>query len=96
MKKHIFLVDNDNATVKMFSAALNELGGPYKCTCAENARHAVDILQYITPDLIISNNRNPEPNGLQLLEEIKKISRLATVPFYLYATGVIYCKISTA
>ena len=72
----------------MFSAALNELGGPYKCTCAENARHAVDILQYITPDLIISNNRNPEPNGLQLLEEIKKISRLATVPFYLYATGV--------
>ncbi|HEX6191379.1 MAG TPA: response regulator [Chitinophagaceae bacterium] len=88
MKKHIFLVDNDNATIKMFSAALSELGTTYKCTCAENASHAVSILQYITPDVIISNNRNPEINGLQLLEEIKKINRLATVPFYLYASGV--------
>jgi len=87
MKKHIFLVDNDDSTIKMFSSALNEFGGLYKCTCAGSARHAVSMLQYLTPDFIITSNRQPEVNGLQLLEEIKKVSRLAAIPFYLYEEG---------
>ncbi len=47
---------------------------PYKKLFAENGRKALEILDSVTADIIISDLRMPEMNGLELINEAKKRS----------------------
>lgn len=88
MKKHIFLVDDDTDEAKIFSEALNQLPGSYKCTFAKNADQALKMLEFLTPDFIISDYNLPITNGIELIDEIKKKKHLADIPCFLYSTRI--------
>ena len=54
----------------------------YSVLAAKNGREALNILDSVTPDLIISDIRMPEVTGLELLKQLSK-STLTNIPFLL-------------
>lgn len=54
----------------------------YNVLPAKNGREALNILDSVTPDLIISDIRMPELTGLELLDEVSR-STSAHIPFLL-------------
>lgn len=88
MRKHIFLVDDDTDEARIFSEALNKLPGSYKCTFARNADQALKMLEFLTPDFIISDYNLPVTNGIELIDEIKKKRHLADIPCFLYSSRI--------
>lgn len=52
MKQHIMLVDEDQERLKTVTGRVNEVG-VCKCTWAKNAEHALQMLQYLDPDIIV-------------------------------------------
>lgn len=86
MKKHIFLVDDDIEEMKIFVAALKDMGDAYKCTYAATGDHALKMLQYLTPETIFINYHLTAMNGLELTKEIRKNAALQHTPVFLYFT----------
>jgi CheY-like chemotaxis protein len=88
MKKHIFLVDDDEDDVAGFLAALNEVDGSCKCTWAKSGDLAIKQLLYLTPDIVFLDINMPGMNGLECLAEIKQLPHLQTVPVVLHSSGL--------
>ena len=88
MKKHIFLIDDDEDELEIFDEALKTLPLPCKCTYADSADHAMQMLQYLTPDLIFIDINMPKLNGFDFLTEIKKNAHLKDIPLFMYSNGI--------
>jgi CheY-like chemotaxis protein len=88
MKKHIFLIDDDEDELEIFHEALKLLPLPCKCTYAGSADHAMQMLQYLTPDLIFIDINMPRLNGFDFLAEIKKDEHLKHIPLFMYSNGI--------
>src|ERR1700754_3733547 len=88
MKKHIFLIDDDEDELEIFHEALKSLPLPCKCTYAGSADHAMQMLQYLTPDLIFIDINMPKLNGFDFLAEIKKNDHLKNIPLFMYSNGI--------
>ena len=88
MKTHIFLIDDDIVEMKLFVAALQELGDTFKCTYASNGIHALKILQYLRPEMIFINYDMPVMNGLEFTEEIRKNKAFEYTPVFLYCSDL--------
>ncbi len=84
-----FLIENDEDDREIFTIALAEVDHSISCTYAENGVKALDMLRN-TPELlpyfIFIDMNMPLMNGVQCLQDIKKIDRLANVPVYIYST----------
>ena len=87
-KKTILLVDDDEDEHEIFLSALKTLNKDYNFISAGNCDQALFILKEFDPDYIFIDVNMPKVNGMVCLEEIKKISRLADVPVYMYSTGI--------
>lgn len=55
----------------------------YNVLSAKNGKEALDILDSITPDVIISDIRMPELTGFELLKEISENNHYGQIPFLL-------------
>lgn len=84
-----FLVDDDLDDQEIFCMALNGLDGSINCIFANDGVHALEKLNNLTrmPDFIFIDMNMPRMNGLQCLEEIRKIDRFNQIPVYMYSTA---------
>jgi len=83
MKTHVFLIDDDIEEMRFFVSALNEMGDNFKCTYASSGAHALKMLQYLRPQQLFIKYNLPEMNGIEIMEEVRKIEELQTIPVFL-------------
>ena len=75
-KKSILVVDDEQHVRILLKRILEE---EYDVKLAENGRDALDKFKRIKPDLIISDIKMPEIDGLQLLEGIREESNIPVI-----------------
>jgi CheY-like chemotaxis protein len=86
MKKHIFLIDDDQDELTLFMDALNHVNIPYKCTWAKTGEQALQQLTYLTPDIIFLDLNMPGMSGFECLAAIKQQPRLKACPVILHSS----------
>jgi two-component system, NtrC family, nitrogen regulation response regulator NtrX len=69
-KAHLLLIDDDPNTLASLSRAFRLAG--HEATVCDNANRAIELLQTLHFDLILSDVVMPGKTGMQLLEELKK------------------------
>jgi two-component system response regulator AtoC len=75
----ILVVDDDESIRIMLSAVLGKEG--FEVICANDGLRALEIFRTISPDVVLMDVRMPEMNGLQALEEMRKLRKDTTVIF---------------
>ena len=80
MKKTILVVDDEKDIVDLLSYNLNKEG--LTVITARNGREALDRVKQ-KPDLIILDVMMPEMNGLEVIQELKKEKKTASIPVLL-------------
>ncbi|MGC3872812.1 two-component system response regulator GlrR [Halomonas sp. GXIMD04776] len=67
---HILLVDDDASLLKLLGMRLESRG--YRVTTAESGRQALDSLSKTRPDLVLSDLRMDEMDGMTLFHQLQK------------------------
>jgi CheY-like chemotaxis protein len=86
----IFVVDDDMDDLMLFQDAINEIDPDIKI---ETAGNGVDALKKLNgeltaePDYIFIDLNMPLMNGIQCLQEIKKMPAYAHIPVIIYSTS---------
>ncbi len=86
----IFLIDDDLDDQEIFQFVMEDVSPDVACVFANDGIRALDKLnsnEKFSPDLIIIDINMPRMNGIQCLQEIKKIKRLKDIPAYMYSTS---------
>ncbi|MBJ7880168.1 response regulator [Gelidibacter salicanalis] len=78
MKK--VLIIEDNADVRENTADILELAG-YKVATAENGKVGVAIAKQLLPDIIVCDIMMPELDGYEVLQDLNKNTKTASIPF---------------
>jgi CheY-like chemotaxis protein len=84
------LIDDDQDDQEIFTLALEDSGLDLQCVISNNASEALQRLTQddtFLPNYIFLDLNMPRINGVQLLTEIKKISRLKHIPVIIYSTS---------
>lgn len=81
-EKHILLVDDDGIQLQMLQLYLE----PHQCTAFHSPLEAIDWLKHNQPDLIISDIRMPEMDGLSFRQRVAELPHLHLTPF-IFLTG---------
>ncbi len=71
-KAHILVVDDDSCILDSMSLFLKKAG--FECTCFENAYDCLEYLRGQNCDLLITDVRMPDKDGIELLVETKRIA----------------------
>jgi len=71
-KQHIFIVDDEPAIRKVVSKTLERLGT--KVSCFASGADCIDQLRHERCDLIITDVKMPDMDGLELLTKAKRIA----------------------
>jgi len=82
--QNIFIIEEDDLLRNNIVEILQSEN--YNTLEASNSFEAIEKLDSITPDLILSEAFFPQGNGIELLEYVRKTSRLANTPF-IFLTG---------
>ncbi|MBZ9559469.1 MULTISPECIES: two-component system response regulator GlrR [Modicisalibacter] len=67
---HVLLVDDDASLLKLLGMRLESRG--YRVTTAESGRQALDCLEKARPDLVLSDLRMDEMDGMALFQQLQK------------------------
>ena len=78
-KKHILIVDDEPAWLKILSYILRKKG--YEVREESSASDAIKTLKKYKPDLIVSDVRMPDMNGFDFLDLVKQSKRNSRIPF---------------
>ncbi|RYU93398.1 response regulator [Emticicia agri] len=84
------LIDDDQDDQEIFILALEDSGLNMQCVISHNASDALQKLiedDTFLPNYIFLDLNMPRINGIQLLTEIKKNSRLKHIPVVIYSTS---------
>jgi DNA-binding NarL/FixJ family response regulator len=83
----LLIVDDEPGLRQAVQAYLEEEG--FKVDVASNAREGWDMLQKLSPDLVISDIMMPQVDGYQFLKQLRDDPRYQTVPVvFLTARGM--------
>ena len=77
MKARVLIVDDEPRMAASLRTALERSG--YECECAGNGVEALLALEARRADVVVSDRRMPEMDGLELLREVK--ARYGELPF---------------
>jgi CheY-like chemotaxis protein len=97
MPHKIFIADDNQDFVLLFSNALNQIVPDSQCMSAENGYQALSSLQFMlpsVPDFIFIDVKMPIMDGYQIVREIKKIGAFETVPVILLSSEAIPLKVN--
>ncbi len=86
----IFLVDDDTDDLMLFKDAINEIDGSIQVITAANGVDALAKLKdgiNPQPDYIFIDLNMPLMNGVQCLQEIKKLPVISAIPVIVYSTS---------
>ncbi len=75
------LVVDDNADMVQYLARILEKN--YHVVSASNGKEALEVLEYVQPDLVVSDIMMPVMDGVQLLKEIKSTPGKSNIPVML-------------
>jgi PleD family two-component response regulator len=90
MSRKCFLIDDDHDDQEIFGMAMESISTPLDCVYADDAIQALEILKTdseFTPDYIFIDFNMPRMNGIQCLQEIRKMTRLAGSRIIMYSTS---------
>ena len=73
-RRRILLVDDDTRVLFVLGETLGTLGDRYEIVSAENGQSALAILRETHFDLVITDLRMPDMNGVELTEAIRALS----------------------
>ena len=76
--KTILLVDDDFHIVKILSLKLKNAG--FEVVTASNGAEALEVIEQVAPDLMISDYSMPEMTGLQLIEHVRALDAGKDIP----------------
>ncbi len=68
--KKVLIVDDDKQIRNFLNDVLRTSG--YEVECASNGKEAFKLLQYKKFDLLITDNKMPKMDGLELIKKIRK------------------------
>jgi len=86
MKKHFFVIDDDEDDVELITDILSSMKIDYKCTWARSGDQAIKQLQYLKPDVIFIDYNMYDMNGIQCLQAIKSLPSCRHVPVVLHSS----------
>jgi len=67
---HVLLVDDDASLLRLLGMRLESRG--YRVTTAESGRQALECLEHARPDLVLSDLRMDEMDGMALFQQLQK------------------------
>jgi DNA-binding NtrC family response regulator len=70
MANHILLVDDESDVLLVLKDLFSSRG--YQVSSASNGKEASELLETISPDLILADYQMPEMNGIELLREARE------------------------
>jgi PAS domain S-box-containing protein len=70
----ILVVDDDPDTVDLLCAALGHAGGGAEVTTAQSVTEALEAVEQMRPDVIVSDLSMPGQDGYALVREVKKLA----------------------
>lgn len=70
---HVLLIEDENIARKQLARAIKKEG--FKVTEAENGRIGLEIFRKETPDIIITDIKMPEMDGLEVMHTARSLSR---------------------
>ncbi|MEK9157791.1 MAG: response regulator [Patescibacteria group bacterium] len=82
MSNKILAVDDDDAILGLTRESLQRAG--FEVSVARTGKYALELFEAIGHDLVITDLTMPEMNGLQLIEEVLRIS--PSTPTILFTT----------
>lgn len=88
MKKHLLLIDDDSDEWDFFNEAVDQMQVPCKCTYADGAIDGIQMLRFISPDLIFLDINMSKVNGFECLEQLKKEPSTQNIPVVIYSIGL--------
>jgi CheY-like chemotaxis protein len=86
MRKHFFVIDDDEEDVQFIFEALRTMKGDLKCTWARSGEQALEQLKYLKPDIVIIDYNMQGMNGIQCLQAIKGLLNCKQVPVILHSS----------
>jgi CheY-like chemotaxis protein len=81
--KHVLIVDDEIAWLKIISHFLKTKGYSVRTACS--GAEAIAMLARFKPDLILSDVRMPDMNGFDLIHNFKKLPATSLTPIILFS-----------
>lgn len=85
-----FLIDDDLDDQEIFSMALQQFDGSIRCDFANDGTKAIEQLKadaLNVPDCIFIDMNMPRMDGVECLDQIKKMNHLRDVPVCMFSTS---------
>jgi PAS domain S-box-containing protein len=85
-KAGVLVVDDVSSNIEMIETMLSSTG--LEVSSAENGEIALELLDHITPDIILMDIRMPGLDGFEVAERIKSESSLKDIPILAFTASV--------
>jgi HD-like signal output (HDOD) protein len=73
MKKHILFVDDDPLLLEFYAVMMDKLEDGWNSANADNGARALELLAATKFDVVVSDLRMPQMNGIELMREVRRL-----------------------
>jgi CheY-like chemotaxis protein len=90
MKPSIFLADDDEDDCVLFQDAMNEVAGDYELVIAYDGQELLETLETRVPPIprvIFIDLNMPRKDGMECLQEIRRMEKLKDIPVVILSTS---------
>jgi DNA-binding response OmpR family regulator len=88
MQKMILLIDDDQEELLILDQAVQQAGLPFSCVWASGLDRARQLLREIMPDYIFIDYNMPKANGIECLEQVRRVPGIDKVPIIMYSSEI--------